>query len=238
MDVVLDRKGAAKITLGSSTNGPQLVGIGEALEVGVVQLQDKMSYVLGPGKQDILTAQVTGGSVHGFSSAYEIANEMLAEIDTFAFKLVREVNVLHNNGINLEGDKGGDLFRNIDIKVDANPTNIGDSSAEFQVIDYDLVESEKVTFSFNAEQNLWTGRDDFGDVVASGRQVVTLPGVQIRFIGEPKQFDQFIYNPVSGTAAGMSVVIQRPEDIAAASPILVSADPGNDSAAIMSGHAC
>ena len=79
-----------------------------------------------------------------------------------------------------------------------------------------------------------SGRDDFGDVVASGRQVVTLPGVQIRFNGEPKQFDQFIYNPVSGTAAGMSVVIQRPEDIAAASPILVSADPGNDSAAIMS----
>ena len=234
IDVVLDRKGAGKTTLGSSTNGPVIVGIGEATNLGVIQSHEKLSFILGPGEQNIPTAQVTGGSVHGFAAAYDIANEMLAEIDSLAFKLVREVNVLHNNGINLEGDKGGDLFRNIDIKVDANPTNIGDSSAEFQVIDYDLVESEKVTFSFNDQQNLWTGRNDFGDVVASGRQVVTLPGVQIRFIGEPKQFDQFIYNPVSGTAAGMSVVIQRPEDIAAASPILVSADPGNDSAAIMS----
>ena len=233
VDVALDRKGAAKITLGSSTNGPRLVGVGEALEVGVIQLQDKMSYVLGPGKQDILTAQVTAGSLHGFSSAYEIANEMLAEIDSLAFKLVREVNAVHSKGLNLDGLEGGNLFRNIDISLDANPTNTGNSSAEYGVIDYDLVENQKVIFSYNDQESLWTGRDQAGEIVATGRETISLPGVSIRFIGEPKQFDQFIFNPVSGTAAGMSVVVQRPEDIAAASPLLVSADPGNDSSAIL-----
>ena len=177
--------------------------------------------MLGPGKQNINTAQVTGGSLHGFSSAYQIANEMLAELDSLAFKLVQEVNTVHRQGINLDGREGGDLFRNVDIKLDANPTNVGTGSAEYQLIDYDLVDGNRVTFSFDEERYLWTGRNDTGDVVGSGREVVSLPGVQIRFIGEPSQFDQFIYDPVSGTAAGMSVVIQRPEDIAAASPLLI-----------------
>ena len=158
---------------------------------------------------------------------------MLAEIDTLAFKLVREVNAVHSKGLNLDGLKGGDLFRNIDISLDENPTNTGNSSAEYGVTDYDLVENGKVTFSYNDQQSLWTGHNQAGEIVATGRETVSLPGVSIRFIGEPKQFDQFIYNPVSGTAAGMSVVIQRPEDIAAASPLLVSADPGNDSSAIL-----
>ena len=233
LEVALERKGVGKVTLGSSTNGPQIAGIGDATELGVTQAQDKLSFVLGPGKQNINTAQVTGGSLHGFSSAYQIANEMLAELDSLAFKLVQEVNTVHRQGINLDGRDGGDLFRNVDINLDANPTNVGTGSAEYQVIDYDLVDGNRVTFSFDEERDLWTGRNDTGDVVGSGRELVSLPGVQIRFIGEPSQFDQFIYDPVSGTAAGMSVVIQRPEDIAAASPLLVSADPGNDSAAVV-----
>ena len=107
VDIILDRKGVAKTTLGSSNNGPLLVGIGNATELGVTQSQNKLSFVLGPGKQDILTAKVTGGSLHGFAAAYNIANEMLAEIDTLAFKMVREVNAVHTKGINLEGEEGG-----------------------------------------------------------------------------------------------------------------------------------
>ena len=87
----------------------------------MIQSHEKLSFILGPGEQNIPTAQVTGGSVHGFAAAYDIANEMLAEIDALAFKLVREVNVLHNDGINLEGDMGDDLSGNIEIKVNANP---------------------------------------------------------------------------------------------------------------------
>ena len=232
VDVALDRKGAAKITLGSSTNGPRLVGIGEALEVGVDPTSRQNELRLRTGWTFSLRRSLRG-LLHGFSSAYEIANEMLAEIDTLAFKLVREVNAIHSKGLNLDGLEGGDLFRNIDISLDENPTNTGNSSAEYGVIDYDLVENQKVIFSYNDQESLWTGRDQAGEIVATGRETVSLPGVSIRFIGEPKQFDQFIFNPVSGTAAGMSVVVQRPEDIAAASPLLVSADPGNDSSAIL-----
>ena len=86
LEVALERKGVGKVTLGSSTNGPQIAGIGDATELGVTQAQDKLSFVLGPGKQNINTAQVTGGSLHGFSSAYQIANEMLAELDSLGIQ--------------------------------------------------------------------------------------------------------------------------------------------------------
>lgn len=231
--VALDRKGAANTTLGSDSNGPLLIGVDRATELGVSQQADKLGFILAPGAENIPTAQVTAGSLHGFLTAYAVANEVLAEIDALAFKLVSEVNAIHSKGINLDAEVGGALFRNIDIQLDANPTNTGTASADYTVTDYDLLKADRVTFSFNEEEEMWTGRDEAGDVVARGREMISLPGAEIRFIGAPQQFDQFIFNPLAGTAAGMSVVIQRPEDIAAASPLLVSADPGNDSTSIV-----
>ena len=233
VSVSMDRKGAATLTLGSSGNGPLLVGIDESTDLGVSQQMDKLLFLLGPGTQNVPTAQVDGGSLHGTSSAFVVANEMLSEIDHLAFKLVSEINAIHRDGINLDGESGGEFFRNLKLNLDPNPTNSGTASASYELLDYNLIDERRVTLSFNEESNVWTARDDFGDVVATGRDNVALPGVNIRIVGEPKQFDQFIFDPVSGSAAGMSVVIQRAQDIAAASPILVSADSGNDSAAII-----
>ena len=88
--------------------------------------------------------------------------------------------------------------------------------------DYNLVDQGKVTFTYDADRGIWNGRDEYGELVASGRDQVTLPGVRINFLGAAADFDQFIYDPVSGSAAGVSLVIKRPQDFAAASPLLVS----------------
>ena len=84
---------------------------------------------------------------------------------------------------------------------------------------------------------IWNGRDDYGEFVVSGRDQVTLPGAQINFLGAAADFDQFIYDPVSGSASGVSVVIKRPQDFAAASPLLVSADPRNSGQALIDAFA-
>ena len=66
-----------------------------------------------------------------------------------------------------------------------------------------------------------------GTAVVSGRTTVIFGGVEISFRGQANQFDQFVYNPVSGSAGGVALALRRPEDIAAASQHVVSANPNN-----------
>ena len=233
VSVDLNDKGVATVTLGDSFNGPRLVDMDRATRLGVEMVNDKMVFILGPGAENILTSQVTNGSLAGIAAANSTAGDVSAEIDNMAFILVREFNAIHGRGLNLEGEPSGDLFRALDVAVVPNPTNIGAASTELLVTDYNLVDAKRVTFTYDASRNIWNGRDDYGGLVVSGRDKVAMAGVQINFLGAAADFDQFVYDPVSGSAAGMAVVIKRPQDFAAASPLLVSADPRNAGAALI-----
>ncbi|MEK9855971.1 MAG: hypothetical protein VW495_14315, partial [Rhodobiaceae bacterium] len=120
--VELNDKGVATVTLGDSFNGPRLVEMDRATRLGVEMANDKMSFILGPGAENILTSQVTNGSLAGIAAANSTAGDVIAEIDNMAFILVREFNAIHNRGLNLEGEHSGDLFRAIDVAVVPNPT--------------------------------------------------------------------------------------------------------------------
>ena len=54
-------------------------------------------------------------------------------------------------------------------------------------------------------------------------------GVQITFVGQANQFDEFVFDPVKGGAGGLALALERPQDIAAASPLIISANPNNKS---------
>jgi len=231
--VDLDRNGAATITLGGNGNGPRLVETNKSTPIGAEVFNGNLTFIMSPGAENIATSQVTNGSLAGLASAFSTAGDVLAEIDNLAFTFVRDVNAVHKRGLNLEGNAGGDLFRAVDVTVVPNPTNVGSASTELKVIDYAKVTSDKVTFTYDAEADIWSGRDIAGNLIASGRNQVTLPGVEITFLGEAKTFDQFVYDPVEGSAAGVSVVIKRPQEFAAASPLIVSEDPRNPSDAVI-----
>ena len=231
--VDLNNKGVATVTLGDNPNGPRLVQMDRTTQLGAEMANDKLTFVLAPGAENILTSQVTNGSLAGIAAANSTAGDVMAEIDNMAFILVREFNAIHNRGLNLEGERSGDLFRAVDVRVLPNRNNTGSTSTELVVTDYNLVDQGKVTFTYDADRGIWNGRDEYGELVASGRDQVTLPGVRINFLGAAADFDQFIYDPVSGSAAGVSLVIKRPQDFAAASPLLVSANPRNSGQALI-----
>lgn len=225
--VDLGNNGVATVTLGNHGNGPRLVEADRAMPLGVDIVNNKLSFILSPGAANILTSQVTNGSLAGIASAFATAADVMAEIDNLAFVLVREFNAIHNRGLNLEGEKSGDLFRAIDVQFTPNATNVGSASAEIEVTDYNSVETGRVTFTYDAKAAQWNGRDDAGNLVASGRSQLTLPGVKLTFLGQAAEFDQFVYDPVTGSAAGLALAIRRPQDFAATSPLLVSANPAN-----------
>ncbi len=232
--VDLNDKGVATVTLGDHGNGPRLVEVDTATRLGVAERNNKLEFVLSPGGSNIPTSQVTGGSLAGIKTAFATASDVMAEIDNLAFVMVRDVNAVHQRGLNMEGEKSGDLFRALDVRITPNPTNSGSASTELTVTDYSKVAADRITFSYDDNASIWNGRLDDGTLVASGRHQISLSGLQISFLGAPKGFDQFVLDPVAGSAAGVALTIQRPQDFAAASSTLVSADPGNRSDALIS----
>ena len=53
--------------------------------------------------------------------------------------------------------------------------------------------------------------------------------MEISFVGQADQFDEIVYDPVKGSAGGVALALKRPQDLAAASPLIISANPNNKS---------
>ena len=90
VNVDLTGKGVALVTLGENMNGPRLVENDRAIKLGVERQNERMAFILSPGAENILTSQVTNGSLNGLEMAYATAVDVMAEIDNLAFVLVRE----------------------------------------------------------------------------------------------------------------------------------------------------
>lgn len=229
----LDDRNLAKLTIGDTRNGPVLVSPTSLTRLGTSQTDNKLSLVLDPGVKNTVSNRITGGSLAGLSNAYQTAVEMMEELDGLAFALVRDVNALHKRGLNVEGQAGGNFFQSISHEIFPNGANTGDASASVSVFNPDLVKIGKVTFSFDTEKATWTGRSIDGTEVAKGTSKVSFNGVEILFSGTAKQFDQFIYDPTKDSAKGLQLAIRRPEDIAAASSLMVSPNATNKGTALI-----
>lgn len=225
--VKIDSSNTVEITLGNIDNGPRLLSANKPKTLRVNAAPDRLNFSVTDGVNIISTNQITGGAVEGYASAYAEADGLINKIDDLAFLLTKEINAIHQQGIDLNHSFGKKFFQDLEIVIEKNETNIGDASAEVEIVNFAQISPEKIDFTFDAEKNIWTGINKSGEKVASGRSIVELPGVKIRFNGEASTFDQFSFNPAKGSAKGIAVSIKRPEDIAAASPLLVSADAKN-----------
>ena len=122
--------GAAKLTLGSTGQGPTLVDGINQNNLSVSIADDRLSFAVVKGASQFLTSQVTSGSLHGVGDAYRTTAEVMREIDNLAFVMVRDMNAVHKQGIDLDGEAGGLLFKALDVNIQANPTNFGDCITE------------------------------------------------------------------------------------------------------------
>lgn len=231
--VSLTDKGAAKLQVGESTAGPILVEANRARELGVNSSTEGVNYFLNSATGPIYTSQVTKGSIAGLGQAFAATKVLIEEVDELAFDFARELNESHKKGIDLDGNAGGDLFRHVNVSILANQSNRGDTSAELTSVNHSLLNHSKVTFEYNSDQEVWSARNSSGAILASGRERVSLPGAEFIFRGSPANFDQFIFDPSSGSARNLAFALARPQEFAAASPTLVSADASNQSDALM-----
>ena len=229
----IDAKGRATLRLGDSVAGPKIIDGSKSYNVRMTALDDRFVFKVGDAGVETLTNQVTNGRLAGLERGYRTTHESAGKIDDLAHLVSRDLNAVHRKGVTLDGDLGGDLFLPRRPIISFGPANVGQSYAEIDVEDMNLIDPKRVTFTYNANQNKWVGRDDLGEVVASGTSSVKLPGMTVRFVGRGFDNDEIIVDPSRGAAESLVFALKRGEEFAAAAARLAYADSANASTSVI-----
>ena len=173
------------------------------------------------------TSQIVNGKLKGLQTSYGTVSDVISEIDLLAFNFVRSVNAQHREGLDIDGAQGLDLFGSAGFEVSKSRTNTGVYSVETKVTDINKVPPEDLRLSYSREQNIWIARDLKQNVLATGKDIVSLPGLEIQVIGNPDDNDDFVVSPAANYAKNLSFLLSSGDQLAAASKNLVSADVAN-----------
>jgi flagellar hook-associated protein 1 FlgK len=84
-----------------------------------------------------------------------------------------------------------------------------------------------VTFTYDASKSGWVGTKPDGSVLQTPKSKITLDGVTVNISGQPANGDSFTLAPSIGKAANLRFLLTRPEELAAASMIMASANASN-----------
>lgn len=245
VDVVDQGDGMINVNVGS---GQALVVGNSSREIAVVngnpdpQKKD-IAYVDGNQSQ-VISRYINGGQLGGLM---EFGNETLAgaynELGRLAIGLSDAINDAHSLGIDLNGQLGGNFFKDVNnasltssraLADSRNSLSSGQVSVEISDVtqlttsDYVMeVSPDGVTYQVTRESD---GKVVFADS--------TLPmefdGVVLDISGTLNAGDRFLIQPTKTGARDIDTVISQPAQLALASPLETASDSGNVGAASIS----
>jgi len=186
----------------------------------------------GTGPDVAITQFLTGGELGGL---LDFNREMLAparaEIGRVAIGLADAVNTASRNGMDLDGQLGGDFFSVGGPQTYAAGTNTGTGAVTATISNVAALEAANYQLSYNGS-TYTLQRTDTGAIVSmTGTGTAGNPfvanGISIVVSGAPAAGDQFLIKPLDQALGSLKVLVTSPNDIAAAAPTRTSADLGN-----------
>ena len=191
------------------------------------------------GSTDV-TASLTGGSLGGtLDFRTQILDPARNSIGRLAVALADVMNEQHGKGLDLEGNLGGDFFSIGGVDVRDNTANTG--SGTVAATRSDLSKLTASDYILKSTGSGWTlSRADTGAAVTmtgtgTSADPFVAEGLSIVVGGTAATGDSFLIQPTRTAASSMEVVVDDPEKIAMASPILSAATAGNAGTAKIAG---
>jgi flagellar hook-associated protein 1 FlgK len=184
------------------------------------------------GPDVTVTQFLTGGQLGGL---LDFNREMLAparaEIGRIAVGLADAVNTAHKNGMDLEGQLGGDFFSVGAPQTFAAGTNTGTGSIAVTISGVASLEASDYQLTYNGATYTLQRTDTGAVVPMAGAGTVASPfvadGLSIVVSGAPAAGDQFLLKPLDQAPGSLKLLVTRGADVAAAAPTRTSADLGN-----------
>lgn len=231
ISVTLDDRDMATVTLGDNPQGPILLERGRAATLTVTEtaLVEVTPGTVGASTQ---TRIPSGGQVQGLYDALGVVADTLVDLNDWARGLAAEINAVHANGVDLDGQAGGDIFSLDGYAVTPAVINRGTAYAEVELNDGGPAPSAPMLFVFDGAE--WQGTDGDGNAIGAGAGRINLPGLSVNFYGDAEAGDALSLSPTDGAALNMTLVLDDPRRIAAAGSVILAAAPENTGTGVIS----
>lgn len=192
-----------------------------------------------------ITAQIRGGQLGGMLEFRETVLEpTINGLGRVALSITDTFNQQHHLGIDFEGSKGGDFFKDINSPINTYMRVQGDSRNEKpndRQVSIHITDSSKLTtdnyrmeFPGPGDFVFKVYNDETGEELASTAltgllpQSIEIDGFEVRLeAGSFQAGDKFLITPTRSGASDMDMRITRPEEVAIASPISTDSAIGN-----------
>ena len=226
------------------------IGSGQALVLG--SSSSSLSAVPGrfnPGETDIVLDGVGGNlTISSFLSGGELGGlldfrrEMLnpasANVGRLAVGLVESFNSIHREGMDLNGQLGGDFFGITASQVYPSRDNTGTGSATVSIVDVAALAADAYILSYDGV-GYQLNRASDGSVVTmtgtgTGADPFVANGLSIVVGAGAAAGDQFRLDPLGNAFGTIEQLITDPASIAAAAPIITRSELGNSGDAVIS----
>jgi len=245
IDVVDPGDGSLNVSMGS---GQSLILGGTARELEVVDgaldpQQSEIAYKGNAGSL-VITSFVSGGELGGLLDFRDSSlSTAFNELGRVAMVLSDTFNDAHSKGIDLNNQFGGQFFGDVNAPAIAATRVFGDSNnapPSDRVMSVELTDTSKLTASdyvlkvASGDTSYRVTRESDGAVVFSGALPSSFPasiefdGVQLNFSsGSFQAGDQFLIQPTRTGARDIESALERPDQLAFASPVVTTNDSGN-----------
>lgn len=184
------------------------------------------------GGRQRITNVLNGGEIGGLLDfRSEFLEPAQNEIGRVVVGIASRINDLQAEGLDLNGQFGGDLFAVGDPVALARSANTGSASVAITIDDASALEATGYSFSFDGAAFTLTNDTTGLAVPLSGTGTAGDPyranGISLVVSGVPAAGDEFKLEPIAFAAAGARVVTSDPADIAAAAPVRTAAAATN-----------
>ncbi|MEZ2416821.1 flagellar hook-associated protein FlgK [Luteibacter sp. RCC_6_2] len=193
--------------------------------------------VVGPGGS-VISGQLGSGSLGAtFDFRTNVLDPARNQLGRSAIALTDAFNKQHAQGIDLNGDAGGDFFTIGDPAVFNNTGNTGNAQVTATVTDVGKLGSADYIMRYNGTG--WsvttsagvtvpsTGTGAAGDPILIDGLAISVPS------GTPQAGDSFQIQPTRNAASTMSVAVSDTNKIAASGPLAATKASGNTGKAIL-----
>ncbi len=225
-----------------------LVGNGQALVVGFnAEALATFTDAFDPTRTNVGIAGLpTQGDIGRFLSggqlgaALDFRSRVLDgtrnELGLLATGVASTFNAQHRNGLDLNGQLGGDFFRPLAPTVVDSNANTGTAAVTAAIDDPAALTGDSYRLSFDGA--LWTLRNEAtGSAQTGAGPAFSVDGFTATISGTPAAGDAFLIDPVAQGANLFEVVVPDAAAIAAAGPLRSAASPGNAGSGTLTGLA-
>lgn len=169
---------------------------------------------------------VTGGELGGaLNFRDQVLDPARDQLGLIAIGLSETFNAQHNLGMDLNGLPGGDFFASIVPQAAQHADNTGSAIVGIDISAATQLRGDEYDLRFQG--GTWTLTNMHTGVSQSGAGPFVMDGMTVTPGGAPAEGDRFQITPTRQGALLFDVVMTRPENFAAASPVRSSATLGN-----------